>query len=234
MCILLHCAVQPAKELLVYLCTDPQHHQLLTPQHIQLNAGRTTPASTAAAAAGAESSGFTTPTRKTPSGGASASKGSASSSSKKSKSSSKGSKQQRQDGGQEGSTAGAVSPAVQWQLQLLQKGLDWSKPRQRQLMQQLLHKQLLGSAFLAGMLVRLLSPFLCGPRYNLTLAWCLGLANVLLLDLVHAHVWSCQASCHYDGHLCQQCSHVLQVYVLYAVHNLRPEQPTAWHVCRVF
>jgi hypothetical protein len=137
----------------VHLCTDPLHQLLLTPQHIQPTAGRT-PAAAAAGgsaspsqAASAGAVGFTTPTRKPP-----ANKSTASSSSKKQSksSSSKGSKQQQQQQQQEGGSASGSSAAAQWQLQLLQDGLDWSKSRQRQLMQQLVHKQLLGCAFLSG------------------------------------------------------------------------------------
>jgi len=207
MCVLLCYAVQPAKELKVHLCTDPQHHKLLTPQHIQPNAGRTTPASTAAVATGGDSSGFTTPTRKTP--GASASKGSASSSSKKSKSGSKGSKQQRQEGAHEASTAGAVSPAVQWQLQLLQEGLDWSKPRQRKLMQQLLHKQLLGSSFLKGMWVPVIT----------TLMWPRAQPDPGSVPAHGKRVASCIGS-----YTRSFCASNVAIY-LHGIHNLQPERP---------
>lgn len=135
-------AGQPAKELSVLLCTDPQQQHLLTPQHIQPDAGQTP--SAAAAGVNLTSAGFTTPTRKPPS---TAAKGS---SSKKAKSSSKSSKKQQQTDTKQGSSSTAPNPAAQWQLQLLQDGLDWSKPRQRQLLQQLIHKQLMGCSYLPG------------------------------------------------------------------------------------
>jgi hypothetical protein len=138
---------QPAEELLVHLCTEPQQQHLLTPQHIRQDTG-TTPA---AAGATAASEGLTTPSRK-PSA-APAQSAASSSSSKKAKPSSKSSKQQQQELTQKDSTTSGLSAAAQWQLQLLQDGLDWSKPRQRQLLQQLVHKQLLGRSFLPGNVV---------------------------------------------------------------------------------
>lgn len=145
-----------AAQLTVHLCQDPQQQHLLTPQHIQPYAGKTQLPPEAAAGGG-----FTTPTRK--GSGPTPNQGSASSSSKKSKSSSsKGAKhqQQQQGSGGEGADAGASSSsgtlnaAAQWQLQLLQEGVDWSRPRQRQLMQQLVHRQLMGRPFVPGAYLR--------------------------------------------------------------------------------
>jgi hypothetical protein len=150
----------------VQLATDPQQQQLLTSQHIQDTAGL---AQSAPAADVSSAAGFTTPTRKTP---ASKGKTPASSSSKKAKSSSNAGKQQEpQQGAQQDSKQGPiVSPAAQWQLQLLQAGLDLTKPRQQQLLQRLVHKQLLGQVLLPGnvVYVPLLGAQVLGVLHSIT------------------------------------------------------------------
>lgn len=134
----------------MHLCTDPQQQHLLTQAHIQPDAGRRSQGASAAAAAAAVSPGYSTPTRQqqppsTPG------KGSSSSKKSKSSSSSKASKQlQQQSGGKPDSSPAVAGAAAQWQLQLLQDSLDWAKPRQLQLLQQLVHKQLMGCCFLPG------------------------------------------------------------------------------------
>jgi hypothetical protein len=138
---------QPAAVLQLHMCLDPAQQHLLTPSHLQTADG-----SGSAGAATATTGGFSTPPRKTPT----------SSSKKGSKSSSKTPKQGGSSGG---GTSGAAAALTQWQLHLLQGGLDWSKPRQRQLLQQLIHRQLLGCCFLPGWLIACLLPALCGTQH---------------------------------------------------------------------
>jgi hypothetical protein len=141
-----------AANLLLQLCTD-RSNLPLTPQHI-------TTLNPAAAPSAPGSAGFTTPSKTPSSNSRTAAPASSSKKSSKKGSASKAGQQQQNDSS---SSSGGVKQgdvAVQWQLRLLQGGIDWSNIKHRQLLQQLAHRQLLGRALLQGVQLRPVSHLL--------------------------------------------------------------------------
>lgn len=166
-----------AASLLLQLCTDSSGLPL-TFQHITtLN-----PTATAAAAGASSPSpgfgpaGFTTPSKTPNSNSRTAAPASSSKKSAKKSSASKAGQQQQQQGDSSSSSGAKQGDvAAQWQLRLLQAGVDWSNIKHRQLLQQLAHRQLLGRALLPG--VRFSLRLCCySPILNTSLlaAWIVG------------------------------------------------------------
>jgi hypothetical protein len=133
-----------ATRLLLQLCTDTSGLPL-TPQHI------TTPLNPDP---GSSSGGFTTPSKTPSSISRTAAAASSSKKSHKKGSASKAGQQQQQGSSGSGAFTGSSKQqgdaAAQWQLRLLQAGIDWSNMKHRQLLQQLAHRQLMGRLLLPG------------------------------------------------------------------------------------
>jgi hypothetical protein len=150
-------AAAAAANLLLQLSTDISGLPL-TPQHI-------TPLNPTAARP--SSAGFSTPSKTPTSNSRTAAPASSGKKSSKKSSSSK-SQQQQQDGSSSSSGAKHADVAAQWQLRLLQGGVDWSNVKHRQLLQQLAHQQLMGRMLLPGMAFGTLSSY---ARVEIVFVW---------------------------------------------------------------
>lgn len=165
---------QTAGSLNLQLCVDQQQGLPLTPQQINPDlVGSNAIDANATSSSSGGSSGLHTPISKQsdpmssyktpdkhssstssssrPSSGSSSSSSTKKSSSSKKGSSSKSSQQQKQQQpGSSSSSSNKADVAKQWQVRLLQDGIDWSKVKHRQLVQQLAMKQLAGRVLLPG------------------------------------------------------------------------------------